>query len=677
MNKRFLTSIFTIVGTVACAFGLTACGHTHEYAQIVTQPTCTEKGYTTFTCECGDSYVGNQTNALGHIFNNSDYVSDNNATYEANGTKTAVCSRDNCNETKTIEDVGSMIAKGLTYTLSLDGLSYSVARGTCSDKVIVLPSTYKSLPVTKIDDYGFYTSSSLESITIPESVTTIGNSAFNNCNNLKNVTISDSITKAGKDVFSNCNSLIYNEKNNLKYLGNENNEYSFLVGIVDKTVTSITVDDNCKIVAYGALSECNNVTEITLPFVGETKDSEYEYNVGYVFGVNTYYDSFKSLPETLNKVTITSANKIGENAFYKCRNLNTIIIPNTVESIGNYAFYECSALSEINLPSTVAKIGDQAFCDCNSLISVTIPTGVTVIEDGLFYSCDLLENVVIPEGVTSIGSSAFGSCKKLASISIPNSVKSIGCNAFSSCDALTYYETDDCKYLGNDTNNRLYLASIKDEYLTSITIDANTKIIGSSVFEDCSYLKSVIIPNGVVSIGEYAFKYSGIESITIPNSVIEIGAAAFECCPISSVTLPSGLTSISAALFYACDSLKNLEIPDSVTSIGNSVFRWSGITSIEIPDSVTSIGDGAFDDCDELLSVVIGSGVQSIGRGAFEYCDALSSITFSDTDGWYVTTSYDDWLNKTGGTLIDVTDAQSNATYFTDDDNSSYYFYKK
>ena len=78
----------------------------HTYEAVVTAPTCTEKGYTTYTCACGDSYVADYVDANGHSFTN--YLSDNNATCTADGTKTAKCDR--CDATDTITDVGS--AKG-------------------------------------------------------------------------------------------------------------------------------------------------------------------------------------------------------------------------------------------------------------------------------------------------------------------------------------------------------------------------------------------------------------------------------------------------------------------------------------------------------------------------------------------------------------------------------------
>lgn len=96
--------------------------HQHSYTAVVTEPTCTEKGYTTYTCSCGDSYIADETSELGHSY--GEYVSNNDATYEADGTKSATCSV--CGDKKTVIDEGSMLQPDLsnfiikTVSLSLE-----------------------------------------------------------------------------------------------------------------------------------------------------------------------------------------------------------------------------------------------------------------------------------------------------------------------------------------------------------------------------------------------------------------------------------------------------------------------------------------------------------------------------------------------------------------------------
>ena len=124
-------------------------------------------------------------------------------------------------------------------------------------------------------------------------------------------------------------------------------------------------------------------------------------------------------------------------------------------------------------------------------------------------------------------------------------------------------------------------------------------------------IKTVVIKDGVTSIGRYAFQWcSGLTSIEIPNSVTSIGNDAFEYCSrLTSIEIPNSVTSIGNGAFSSCSGLTSIEIPNSVTSIGYYAFQYcSGLTSIEIPNSVTSIGNGAFGGCSGLTSISVENG---------------------------------------------------------------------
>ncbi len=146
--------------------------------------------------------------------------------------------------------------------------------------------------------------------------------------------------------------------------------------------------------------------------------------------------------------------------------------------------------------------------------------------------------------------------------------------------------------------------------LASVTMSDSVTSIGELAFYDCRYLESVTIPDSVTSIGEYSFYWcSSLTSVTIPDSVTSIGSSAFEdCSSLTSVTIPDSVTSIGSSAFEDCSSLTSVTIPESVTSIGNYAFRnCSGLTSVTIPDSVTSIGSSAFHGCSSLSEVHITS----------------------------------------------------------------------
>ena len=164
------------------------------------------------------------------------------------------------------------------------------------------------------------------------------------------------------------------------------------------------------------------------------------------------------------------------------------------------------------------------------------------------------------------------------------------------------------------------------------SIKKDTKIICDWAFEGCTSLRSLVVPESVISIGKCAFyDCSSLSSIVISDSVTSIGERAFwGCSSLSSIVIPNSVTSVGKCAFYDCSSLSSIIIPDSVTSIGDSTF-WScsSLSSLVIPDSVTSIGVCAFRHCSSLSNVVIPDRITSIGCYAFSDCSSLSSIVIS------------------------------------------------
>jgi hypothetical protein len=197
--------------------------------------------------------------------------------------------------------------------------------------------------------------------------------------------------------------------------------------------------------------------------------------------------------------------------------------------------------------------------------------------------------------------------------------------------------------------------------------------IGRGAF-DCRGITSVVIPDTVTRIEEYAFYDCwDLTSITIPDSVVSIGSKAFvnsekvrrrkkglyyvgnwvvDCdLYLSEVTWKEGTKGILENAFEGCYKLTSIEIPDGVVVIGDHAFsNCRYLTSVVIPDSVTELGASAFEDCislttitlagdfpairenaflncSDLTSVVIPEGVTSIGENAFKNCASLTSVT--------------------------------------------------
>lgn len=178
--------------------------------------------------------------------------------------------------------------------------------------------------------------------------------------------------------------------------------------------------------------------------------------------------------------------------------------------------------------------------------------------------------------------------------------------------------------------------------LNNVQVNGNGQLTignnGSASFASLDLTGSIIDASdpeatySVVAISSAAFFESQLETVVLPDSITEIGDYAFEDSEsLQSVTLPKGLTSIPIFMFEGCSSLASIAIPDSVTYIGNSAFAYcTSLTSVELPENLTSIDSDAFSNCTSLASIDIPRNVSSIADHVFENCKALESITLPD-----------------------------------------------
>ena len=216
-------------------------------------------------------------------------------------------------------------------------------------------------------------------------------------------------------------------------------------------------------------------------------------------------------------------------------------------------------------------------------------------------------------------------------------------------------------YIDNTLNDNLISIIIPDSVtsigdyafrnceITSVTIGSGVTSIGSGAFTICSKLKEVIISNNIKieEIKDYAFSNCYIlTGFTIPSCLTSIGNGAFNYC--SNLTKfevdtsnPNYSSSDDGTILFnknkteliAYPSAKdNVTIPSGVTSIADRAFyHCSDLKNITIPDSVTTIGEYAFANCSSLTSIEIPDSVTSIGDNAFEWCSNLESITIPDS----------------------------------------------
>ena len=244
---------------------------------------------------------------------------------------------------------------------------------------------------------------------------------------------------------------------------------------------------------------------------------------------------------------------IGDQAFYLCHNLISVVIPETVLSIGNEAFNHCTGLTTLTIPNSVISIGNSAFANTYSLTSITIPDNVVTFGNEVFRNSGV-SDVTLGNGINSIGSNTFNYCTNLTTVTLGNGITSIGEQAFMWC-----------------------------ENLTSINIPATLTSLAKNAFAYCESLTSIELPSTLTSIAEQAF---------------------ISCASLPSVIIPEGITRIEASTFRGCSSMIYVEIPESVTYIGTGAFaECTSMTYAVIPSNVNYIGYSAFADCSNLVSL--------------------------------------------------------------------------
>lgn len=215
-------------------------------------------------------------------------------------------------------------------------------------------------------------------------------------------------------------------------------------------------------------------------------------------------------------------------------------------------------------------------------------------------------------------------------------------------------------------------SALYNEGVSSVSIPSTVTYIGNSAFRGCSQLSEIVIPDGVVSIGQYAFSASGLVSVDIPDSVTTLDRGAFErCSRLTEISIGSGITELPLDVFASCYSLTSVTIPGTVETVDGSFHDSSNIrsitigdgvkriernafanlpyiTSLEIPDSVTYIGP-AFSNCTGIGSVVIPDSVVEM-EGTFSGCTSLNQVSF----GSGLTTLGDDTFSQCAFTEVTV-----------------------
>lgn len=382
--------------------------------------------------------------------------------------------------------------------------------GFCTSlQYVNIPSKLKS-----IADNTFYDCSSLTDVTIPDNIVNIGSCAFRGCSNLRNIMIPNGVKKIEREAFSYC-----------------------------KSITSIAIPNSVTSLGDSAFEGCTSLNNISL---SQNIQEFGNYVFQGIFGDNTaYYDNeenwkdgvlyidnylYKAKPDKISGTYRIKDGTVGiaYGAFWGCKELTEVTIPNSVKYIDDYVFYKCTNLNSITFPGEIDYIGTNVVADTafynnslnwnsnalyinnilikvkESVTSYTIKSGTKYIAGSAFYSCSTLSSVIIPNSVVFIGPNSFGHCTSLQSVTIPESVKYIGNGAFSG-------------------------SSIK-----SIIIPDSVEYMGAQALWDCPELTEAKLSNNISTISELMFSVfdvsSKLSTVYIGNSVEIIENRAFGAC---------------------------------------------------------------------------------------------------------------------------------------------------
>ena len=428
----------------------------------------------------------------------------------------------------------------------------SSAFSRCVDlKIVNISDTVK-----KIGYSAFSSCESLESVVIPGSVESIGNNLFFNCTSLKNIVLPDSLTNIGWDILDN--TAYYNDASNwqggILYVDNH------LIEANDSVARNVVVKDGTKSIADRAFWENKRILSIQLPESLKTiSDQAFIrcYRLAEIY-------NFSSLDIVKGSEKYGNIAKLAKKVYTS--NASSSIVYND-----DYILYSNEADDEYGI---IEYIGDESI--------VVLPQDINghnyEIYDVAFYQLSGITGITIPDGVTAIGESAFANCENLASITITDNIRFIGEDAFSA----TAYCINDANWV--DNGKALYIGNhlifvrgygYYEEQNKEYVIRDGTKTIAGGALRSEVGLTSVIIPDGVVSIGDCAFYGNNLYEIIIPESVEYIGEYAFS---------------------YS-ENLKH----------------------VTIPSKVQTIKEGSFEGCYELESIVVGIGVKEIEQYAFSY----------------------------------------------------------
>lgn len=529
---------------------------------------------------------------------------------------------------------------GLSFVFTNNGKEVEVAGLGCAEGDIVIPDTYRGMPITSIGAQAFRGKSKLTGVVMSNNIKSIGKGAFYNCTFLKSVTFSQNLTSIGDNAFQSCRWLegVLTIPQNVTAIG----ENAF---IYCDALTDVQFNSGLKEIGKNAFASCKGLTALSIPNSIET------------IGNSAFYDC-----QQLKSVQLGSGVKlIDESAFAKCISLESVTFNAGLKTVGKFAFRECTELKTVICSDSIEKICEKAFYDDAKLSSVTLGNGLKRIESDAFLNTAIWKNspqnevylckwflgckdntvsdiTFAPDTIGIANAALFGYENLIGRITLPNTVKIIGDTAFATSKISSVIIGGGVEEIGKQAfSNCAMLSIVKlgeyDNFKEEI-VSSSLREIGEYAFYACAQLENIEIPQCVEVIKTYAFNESALYKNS-SKGVVYAGNWAVGCDSSRTsgkITIAAGTVGIANYAFYNCTNITGVEIPDSVKIIGRSAFyQCTKLASAVLPSSLEVIEDYTFYGCTALVLPELPQTLKTIGRSAFYKC-ALRNADGKDTE---------------------------------------------
>lgn len=362
--------------------------------------------------------------------------------------------------------------------------------------------------------------------------------------------------------------------------------------------------------------------------------------------------------------------------------ITQVELENGVEYIGDYSFYGLTRLAYVNADLCVKEVGESAFygtfwleisaaefVTLNGILiryngssqKINLPENITGISSDAFKSNKNITEIVSDYYIDTVSSEAFSDCTALNKVHF-NSVKRICDYAFSGCTSL--YDiclSNDVEFIGSSCfENTKWLDDFKEDFAVAGNILISYK--GNGGF--------VQIPDGIAGIADAFYSDSSVETVVIPDSVKYIGEYAFESCSeLRCVIFGDQLETIGNEAFYDCGKITTLFLPNTLKKIDDSAFEHcSSLSLICLPEGLETIGSYSFTSCSSLETVILPNSLRAVGNNAFINCTELKNV-FSNSR---LTTF---GSHSVGFNILNVGIKKSNSIMLRGADNSALHGY--